>query len=708
MTYEEKVGQLIQLSIDYFGIDSEITGPAQERGYDEKSLSTIGSCIGAKDAKTLRNIQENHLKTDRNKIPMLFMLDVIHGYRTIYPIGLGLACSFDPQLVTECTEMAAKETVTGGVHVTFAPMVDLSRDARWGRVIESCGEDPYLASILGAAQVKAYQGDDISDSEHIAACVKHFAAYGGAESGKDYNIVDVSEHNLRQYYLPVYKSCVDAGVKMLMPSFNVLNGVPSTANPFLMKKILKDEWGFKGIIISDFCAISELCTHGISENLKDAARLAFVNGCHIEMISRAYRNHLAELVREGVFTENQLDEAVMSVLRFKDELGLFEDPYYGADDEKGNLIYLSNEHRAIARKGAEESAVLLKNDNVLPFDSNVKKVAVIGPYADSKEILGMWYALGRFEEAVSVKEGISELLESAEIVSSKGCGNLWSDTDKSGFANAIELAKKSEAVIICVGEPANYSGEASSRANIRLPGVQEELIKAVAKVNENFVVVLFNGRPLDLTEIYDCSPAIIETWFPGTEGGNAIANLLFGKANPCGKLAMSFPKSVGQCPVYYNRTITGRPKHKPDSEFQPFSSSYIDCGNLPLFFFGEGLSYSDFVYESMTLDKNEITADESVKVTVTLRNDGSFDGKEVVQLYLRDKVSSVVRPLQELIAFEKVFLKAGETKTIQFDIDEKKLRFWNADNEFVSEPGEFTISVGYADHYIYTCEFKLK
>lgn len=707
MTLEEKIGQLIQLSANFFGTSTELTGPAQQWGLSENGLATIGSCIGGENATTIRRMQENHLNSDRNKIPMIFMMDVIHGYRTIYPIGLGLVGSFDPALVGECAEMAAREAAAGGVHLTFAPMVDLARDARWGRVMESCGEDSYLSSVMGAAQVKAFQGDDISDHNHIAACVKHFAAYGGAESGRDYNPVDISERNLRQSYLPAYKACIDAGVKMLMPSFNNLNGVPSTANSLLMKKILRDEWNYNGVVISDWAAIAELCVQGVAENFKEAARLAFENGCHIEMCSAAYYKHLADLVREGVIKESDLDEAVLCVLKLKDELGLFDDPFHGADDDRGKAMYLSAEHREIARRAAEESAVLLKNDRILPFSEDVKTVAIIGPFADEKSIMGSWSAFGKAEECVSVKEGIATLIPNSKIICVQGCGNKIADTDKSGFDEAIEAAKSADAVIICVGEPASYSGEGNCRTDIRLPGVQADLVRAVTEANKNSAVLLFNGRPLDLTNIYDCSPAILEMWFPGSEGGNAAASLLFGRTNPSGKLVMSFPKSVGQCPIYYNRTETGRPKTAGEDVYQPYVSSYLDCGNPPLFFFGEGLSYTAFEYENLTVDKKIMTRGDVLTVGVTVKNSGTRQGKEVVQLYLRDVASSVVRPIQELVAFEKISLDPGEVREVKFEITEPMLRFWNMENKHVSENGEFGISVGYADHPYLRESFRL-
>ena len=707
MTLEEKIGQLIQLPSSFFGDDSDLTGPAQDWGLTKEQMSTIGSCLGFDDPERIRKTQERHLEADRNKIPLLFMRDVIHGYRTIYPIGLGLSCSFDEELFGECTKMAAKEASAYGQHVTFAPMVDLARDARWGRVMETCGEEALLGTRFGAAQVKAYQGDDLSSPDNIAACVKHFAAYGGAEAGKDYNYVEISERSLRQFYLPAYKACIDAGVKMLMPSFNDLNGVPSTANSFLMKQILKDEWGFDGLVVSDWAAIHELCKHGVAEDLREAARLAFDNGCHIEMASIAYYKNLANLVNDGIIAESEIDKAVLKVLSLKQELGLFEDPFHGASLDKIKEICLCDEHRAIARKACEESAVLLKNDGLLPLSESIRKIALIGPFADSKDIVGPWAGNGKAEESVSIYEGIRALVPNAQIVCVKGSTYLLEDTDRSGFCEAVEAARDADAVIVCVGEPHFYSGEGNSRADLVLPGIQAELVNAVAAANPNCVAVIFNGRPLALTNIYDNTRAILDVWFPGSEGGNAIANLLFGRANPSGKLVMSFPKAVGQCPIYYNRLPIGRPKTTPEDVYQPFCNGYRDCGVQPLFFFGEGLSYTTFSYENMTLDKKQMSADEKIKLTLTVKNTGDRAGKEVVQLYLRDKVSSAVRPVQELIDFRKIYLEPGQSAEVCFEISEPMLRFWTAQNEYVSEPGEFEIFVGYADHKILGERFRL-
>ena len=708
MTIDEKIGQLEQFNAVFCGQSvAEITGPLEKLGLEPDFIPKVGSVLNYHGAAEMIAIQKKHLEEDRNKIPMLFMMDVIHGYRTIYPIPLAMGASFDPALVSECSRMAAVEASAGGVQVTFTPMVDYVRDARWGRVMETCGEDPYLNCVMGAAQVRAFQQDDLSDPDNLATCVKHFAAYGGAEAGRDYNTVEISERLLRECYLPAYKACIDAGTTMLMPSFNSLNGVPSIANPWLMQEVLKKEWKFKGVVISDYNAIGELKKHGITESMKEAARLAFENGCDIEMMSTSYYRHLKSLIEEGVFTEKQLDDAVMRVLKLKKDLGMFEDPFRGASPEKQEAVCLTPEHRAIARRAAEDSAVLLKNDGILPLSEDVKKIALIGPFADEKAIKGFWACDGKDEECVTIREGVSALLKDAEVVAVKGCSAAWNECSTEGFSEAIEAAKNADVVVLCVGEPQNYSGEGNSRADIRLPGVQEELIAEVLKVNANAAAVVFSGRPLVLTAIADTVPAILEMWFPGTEGGSAVANLLFGRANPSGKVTMSFPKAVGQCPIYYNHPSTGRPKTKPEDVHQGYASNYIGCGNLPLYSFGHGLSYTTFEYTSFKLDKSEMTKDGKITATVTVKNTGDRAGKEVVQLYLHDLYASAVRPIQELIAFEKISLLPGEEKTVSFEITEEKLRFYDLSCKHISEPGDFDVFVGHADHPVFTERFTL-
>lgn len=709
MTTEEKVGQLVQLNAILLGhTTADITGPRQRLGISDSMLKKVGSTLNIHSFEETRNIQDKHLKEDRNKIPLLIMMDVIHGYRTIYPIPLGLGASFDPELVKACSKMAAKEASASGVQVTFTPMVDCVRDARWGRVMETCSEDVLLNSVMGAAQVEAFQGGDLSNPDNIATCVKHFAGYGGAEAGRDYTPAEISEWLLREYYLPAYKACIDAGVRMLMPSFNSLNGVPSIANEWLLKDILKDEWKFDGIVISDFNAIGELLRHGITDSVKTAAKMAFDCGCDIDMSSSGYCTTLCELIEEGAVDIKKVDAAVLKVLELKRDLGLFEDPYRGASAEKEARVCFCPEHREIARVAAEQCAVLLKNDGVLPFSKNIKKLALIGPFASSQAIKGWWACHGEDKDCVSVADGIARLLPDCDITVCEGCSAKFDELSKDGFADAIAAAKDADAVVLCLGEPQSYSGESNCRATLTLPGVQDELAREVLAVNKNTAALIFNGRPLALTELDAIAPAILDMWFPGSEGGSAAANLLFGNANPSGKVTMTFPKSVGQCPIYYNHTSTGRPKTKPDNEHQLYATSYVDCGNLPLYSFGHGLSYSNFVYESLTLDADTMTNDSEITVSITVKNDSDILGKEVVQLYMRDLFASTVRPIQQLIGFEKIELGANETKTVTFKITEKMLRFHNAKCEYVSEPGEFEVSTGYADHLILTKKFTLK
>lgn len=710
MTIDEKIGQLGQYNTSLFiSSNAGDTGPMEAEGLKKEDIYRVGSILNFANAQEMIALQNQHLEGDRNKIPLIFMMDVVHGYKTIFPIPLALGSSFDTELVKELTIMAAKEATASGVQVTFTPMVDYVRDARWGRVMETCGEEPLLNGLMGAAQVEAFRGDSLSNTDTLATCVKHFAAYGGAEAGRDYNTVELSEHTLREFYLPAYKACIDAGADMLMPSFNVLNGVPAVANKWLMKSILRDEWGFDGLVVSDFNAVRELLTHGIAENFKDAAQYSFENGCHIEMATTGYYKHLKELIEEGKLTEAQLDSAVLKVLELKEKLGMFDDPYRAASPEKETEVCLTPENRELVKKAATECAVLLKNDNVLPFSKEHKKIAIIGPFADNHEILGFWKCRGENEDSITVKDGVQNLLPNAEIIAVAGCSNKWNELDKSGFEGAIVAAKGADAVILCLGEPQNYSGEGNSRTDIDLPGVQNELAEAVISANPNTAVVLFTGRPLAIKKLNDIAPAILNMWFPGTEGGNAVAELLFGIANPCGKLTMTFPKTVGQCPIYYNHANTGRPKTKADDDRHLiYHSNYIDCGNLPLYSFGHGLSYSNFVYENMTLSSNEMTADSEIEVAVTIYNDSDVAGKETVQLYMRDLVASNVRPIQQLIDFKKVLFEPYERKVIKFVVTEPMLRFWNNENEFVSEAGKFALSVGFADNLIKTDYFVLK
>jgi len=707
LTLEEKVGQLVQCNAGQFIKNQmEITGPEGEMLPAEDLNRVMGSVLTFEDASQAKALQEKHLAADPKKIPLLLMLDVIHGLRTTYPIPLAIGCSFDDSLMAECADMARKESAACGVHVTFNPMVDTARDGRWGRIMETNSEEPLINSRMGAAVVRATQGEDLGNPENVACCVKHYAAYGAGEAGRDYNGVELSERILRETYLPAYKACLDAGARLVMPSFNSLNGVPSVANKWLMNKVLREEWGFGGVVISDYDAVGELVTHGVAEDLKDAARLAMEAGCDIDMVKNAYYLHLADLVREGAVSEEALDRAVFRVLSLKNELGLFENPLRGADEEKEKALYLCPAHREIARRAAEESAVLLKNDGILPLPRTARRLALIGPFAETQHLVGFWSRPGAWKDAVTLPEGIRALAPDTELLIETGCSAAIGDTDESGIMKAVAAARAAEAVILALGEKEDDSGEGRSRAELTLPGMQLELARRVIEANPHTVVVLFNGRPLALTELEKIAPAILEMWYPGTEAGNAAARLLFGEANPCGKLSVSLPRSVGQLPMSYNRMNTGRPKPGPDSQAFPFSSCYLDTPNLPLYSFGYGLSYTDFAYSSLTLDRETLEKGGSLTVTVTVANRGQAAGKEAVQLYMRDLKASVVRPVQQLIDYKKVFLAPGETARVTFTVTEPQLRFWNFDCEFVSEPGTFALSTGFADHLILTKTFE--
>ena len=709
MTLEEKAGQLIQCNAgDFIQNSLDITGPQGQQLPAEELNRVIGSVLTFEDAAQARALQDMHLAADPKKIPLLLMLDVIHGLRTTYPIPLAMGCSFDEELMAECADMARRESAACGVHVTFNPMVDTARDGRWGRIMETCSEEPMINGRMGAVLVRTTQGEDLSSPENVACCVKHFAAYGAPEAGRDYNTVELSERLLREAYLPAYKACLDAGARLIMPAFNSLNGIPCAANPWLMKKVLREEWGFRGVAISDYDAVGELVTHGVAENLKEAVRMALEAGCDIDMVRSAYYQYLPELVREGTLPESLVDQAVMRVLRLKNELGLFENPYHGADPEKEKELYLCPAHREIARRAAEESAVLLKNEGVLPFPKALGSLALIGPFAEEQHLDGFWSRPGAWRDTVTLPEGLRVLMPDTELIIEKGCEADLGAADLSGIEKAAAAAARADAVILTLGEKEEDSGEGRSRADLSLSPAQMELARRVIRANPRTAVVLFNGRPLVLTELEALAPALLEMWYPGTEAGNAVARLLTGDANPCGKLSVGLPRRTGQYPMPYNRMKTGRPKPQPDSGIFPFTSSYLDTPNLPLYSFGYGLSYTSFRYESLALDRQVTAPGETLQATVTLTNTGDRAGKETVQLYLRDPVASVVRPIQQLIDYRKVSLAPGETKEVTFTVTEKQLRFLDFDCREVLEPGRFELSTGYADHLILTQSFELK
>ncbi len=689
MSLKEKIFQLEQFNSVLLkplaGWDA--TGPMKDLKLTGDDLKLTGSVLNSMGAERMQDIQTEFLEKNEKKIPLAFMHDVIHGYRTIYPINLGLACSFNLDLMRDCAEMAATEAVLDGVNVTFAPMVDLARDARWGRVMETSGEDPYLNSQIAKVTVEGYKKGG------IATCVKHFAAYGSAVAGKDYAEVDMSEYTIREYYLPAYKAAIDAGVDMVMPSFNVLNGIPATGNQWLLQDILRDEWGFDGVIVSDYAAIWELVIHGYAEDEKDAAYKALMAGVDVEMCSTMYAQNLSKLLSEGKITEEQINKAVLRVLRLKEKLGLFEKPYGIADTKKAKEVILCDKHREIARKAVEESAVLLKNDGVLPLSKSTKSVAVIGPHGDTGHVLGWWLCGGLAEDTVTVCDGLRRCNKNLNVRYAKGCEIGWNNTDESYIAEAVELAKNSEAVVLCLGEKEEESGESNSKTNLDLSEIQYKLLAAVLAVNKNVVVLLFTGRPLACTHLHALAPAILNVWWPGTECGNAVANLLFGEVSPSGKLTMTFPYSSGQCPIYYNHYQTGRPS--PYGRYDILHATrYLDTPNEPLYPFGYGLSYSTFTYSKVELSSKVMNRGGEITASVTVTNTGAYRAKEAVQLYIRDLAGSHVRPIKELKGFEKVELDVGESKKITFSLTEEMLAYYGAGMGRIAEKGKFYIFIG--------------
>lgn len=695
MTLDEKIAQLLQLATPFFEEsrdEGQITGPLASMKITEENVRNTGSVLGASGgANEAIAIQEAHLKKNRLGIPLLFMADVIHGYKTIFPVPLAIGCSWDMEKAQQSAEIAAKEAAAAGVHVTFAPMVDLVRDPRWGRVMESTGEDSYLNSEFARAFVRGFQGEDLkNDKNSVAACVKHFAAYGAPEGGRDYNTVNMSERQLRESYLPAYKAALDEGCEMVMTAFNTVDGIPATGNVKLMRDLLRDEWGFDGILISDWGAVKELIPHGVAEDEAEAAYKAIQAGVDIEMMTACYVDHLKELVESGKVDEKLIDESVMRILTLKDKLGLFENPYRGADEALEQELIMSDAHRTAARELAVKSSVLLKNDGVLPINKE-KKIALIGPFAQSSDILGPWSFLGSKEKAVQLYDGLRAKLDSSLLLTAKGC-EIETGTEEQ-FAEAVKAASEADVIVLALGEASEMSGEAGCRADIRLPEVQLKLAAKMKELGKPIVAVLFNGRPLDLHGIWEEADGILEAWYPGTEGGNAVADILFGDENPSAKLSMSFPFSVGQVPVYYNHFNTGRPQGAPDAQVR-YVSQYLDIPNEPLLPFGYGLSYTSFEYSNAKLSDATITVAKPLTVSVEVENTGDLAGEEIVQLYVRDVSGEVVRPMKELKGFKKVALEPGEKVTVEFEITEEQLRYHHADLSFTSDPGKFIAFVG--------------
>jgi beta-glucosidase len=680
MTLAEKLGQLQQL-------DGEGNGNYRPEHVELARKGLLGSTLNVRGAARTNELQRAAMDS-RLKIPLLFGFDVIHGYRTVFPVPLAEASSWDPAAAETSASVAAAEARAAGVDWTFAPMLDIARDARWGRIVEGAGEDPFLGAAMARARVRGFQGRDYSASDKVLACAKHWVGYGAAEGGRDYNTTDIPEGTLRNVYFPPFKAAVNEGVGTLMSAFNDLDGVPASANPFTLTKVLRGEWKFDGFVVSDYTAVQELIQHGLAADGKDAAQLALNAGVDMEMVSRLYNQNGAELLRTGQLSPATIDEAVRRILRIKFRLGLFDHPY--TDESRERAVVFSQGNSAAAREVAARSMVLLKNEReTLPIPKTVKSIAVIGPLADDKtDMIGSWSGDGQSKDAVTLLAGIKAKTPSAAIAYAKGCEIEGDST--AGFDEAVRAAQKSDVVVVAVGEAAAMSGEAASRSSLDLPGQQTNLIKALQATGKPVVVVLMNGRPLTINWIAQNSPAILETWFAGTQAGNAIADVLFGDTNPGGKLPVTFPRAVGQEPLYYNHMNTGRP---PDAN-NKYTSKYLDVGWTPLFPFGFGLSYTQFRLSNLQISAKTIRPDGHLTVSVEVENRGRRAGDEVVQLYIRDVAASVTRPVRELKGFQRVMLRAGEKRRLEFTLTPELLGFYNREMQFVVEPGEFRVMVG--------------
>lgn len=729
LTVKEKIGQLVQLSGDFFKEDQALlVGPQQKLGINDDMIPYVGSVLNVIGAEKVQEIQQRYLEQSEHKIPLLFMSDIIYGFRTVYPIPLGFSTSWNPDLIEKGYENMASEAVASGAHVTFAPMVDLVKDARWGRCLESLGEDTYLGSQYSAAMVRGIQ-KDLGPEKGLAACVKHFAAYGAAEGGRDYNNVDMSERRLRQEYLPAYKAAVDAGSRLVMTAFNTVDGIPATGNEWLLKDVLRDEWGFDGVIISDYAAVQELIAHGYALDDKDATLKAMTATNDIDMKTACYANQLEPLLEEGKLSLAKIDEAVWRVLTLKNELGLFEDPYRGASVEREAKEIFTPENLAVAQQIAEESIVLLRNqEQTLPLNTK-EKVALIGPYSDSRELMGLWAVHGQMKDVKTLDEAFTECGKMEYLGYSKGCDMLENYDFLGEFGmpmemianyqltaeqkievkkEALALASKADVVVMALGEHTLQSGEAGSRTNLRLPEKQLELLKEIHALNKKVVLVTFSGRPLVLTDELAYCDAILQAWFPGTKGAEAITNILVGQVNPSARLTQSFPYNEGQLPIYYNGFKTGRPEDSATHSGR-FVSKYLDAPNQPLYAFGYGLSYHKTTCEGLNLSSHQLKAgsDDALTVTIQLENHSEIAGSEVVQLYIHDQAASVVRPVKELKAFKKVYLEGKTTQEVTFKVTEEMLKFYGRDMSYQAELGKFTLMVGLNSEKVEAIEFDL-
>lgn len=716
MSLDEKIGQLCQLIPEFLGVQGEITGPLGTFDFKDGETSLIGSVLNANGAKTVIDMQKKFMENHPHHIPMLFMMDVINGYETIFPIPLAQGCTFDTELSKGAARVAAKEAAAEGIQVTFSPMADLVRDSRWGRVMESTGEDPYLNYLFAKALVSGYQGDKLTDKGSIGACIKHIAGYGASEGGSEYYNCEISERTFFEDYLSGYQGAIDAGVVMAMTSFNSLNRIPSTANRYLMKDILRGKMGFDGVLISDWAAIQELINHTIAENHEEASELAINAGVDIDMMTLSYLHSLKNLVESGRVSEELVNESVMRVLELKNKLGLFENPFKDASVEDEKNLILCKEHRRLAYECAAKSFVLLKNDdNFLPLKS-FSNTAFIGPYCDNRQIFGAWSWVDDEGSIKTINEELTENYNVARVY--RGCSVIGAGSmvkqykeelseleEEALIEEAVMAASKADRVVLFLGEHRLQSGEAASRADISLPKIQKRLLDSVYEVNQNIAVVLFCGRPLELAELLPKMKSLLIAWFPGTEGAKAVADTLSGKLNPSGRLSISFPRMSGQCPVHYRAFSTGRPSN-PNAEFN-YASGYIDTPITPLFSFGYGLSYTSFAVSPIILSSGRLEKGKPIIAAVRVSNTGSREGETVVQMYIRDCFASVIRPVRELKGFEKISLKADESKTVSFEITEEQLRFYKDDMQFGSEPGRFELFIGFDSQTDNKCEFCL-
>lgn len=700
MTLNDKMGQMSQCvaSVHSFGNTIQVDTP-EKLVEDGK----VGLILGAFDMEKVFELQTIAVEKSPFKIPLLFNADVIHGYQTIFPVPLAWSCSWNLEAIKKACAIAAKEASASGVSYNHGPMVDITRDPRWGRVVEGAGEDTYLGSRISEAQVAGFQGNDLFNKESIIACLKHFIAYGASEAGRDYNSVDISERALREFYLPPFKAGVDAGAGSVMNSFNTYNGVPIAGNKEILKDLLRDELGFEGMTISDYGSIHELVVHGVAKDDKEAVEKSVNASLDIEMVSRSYYENIPDLIKEGKIKEEQIDESVRRILIYKYKIGLMDDPFRYIRPDEALEINFSKEHLEHSRELAKKSIVLLKNNGILPLSKSQSKIAIIGPFADSKDLLGAWQFTNFATETVTIADGMKNKVTNIEnIIIQKGC-KVEEEFD-GGIENAVKQAENAEVVILTLGEESEMSGEAASKTKIRIPDVQIKLAKAILKLGKPTVLVLTNGRPLILDWFEENMDAIVETWFLGSQAGNAIADVLFGDYNPSGKLTMSFPRTEGQIPVYYNHFKTGRPVEQRKGKY---ASKYLDCSNYPLYPFGYGLSYTNFEYSEITLSNKKMNARNSIEAKVTVKNIGNFAGEEIVQFYIQDLYGSVVRPVKELKGFKNILLKPNEEKEVTFWITEDDLKYHTADLEYKAEPGEFKCYIGTSSIEVKEVDFEL-